>query len=105
MGNDARGDILAKRAAIASSQPFETGSTERVRKLNGLLLSKRRPGICLHRARAYTEVFAKTEGEPTAYRFAKSFAKTLKEMPPIIAEGELLVGSPHLQDKARQLLS
>jgi len=94
MGNETRTDILSRRAAIASSQPFETGSTERVRKLNVLLLSKRRPGICLHRARAYTEVFGRTEGEPTVYRFAKSFAKTLKDMPPIVAEGELLVGSP-----------
>jgi len=89
-----RTDIIARREAIATSQPFETGSTERVRKLNALLLSKRRPGLCLHRARAYTETFARTEGEPTVYRFAKAFAKTLQDMPPIIAEGELLVGSP-----------
>jgi len=87
-------DMLGRRAAIASSQPFETGSTERVRRLNALLLSGRRPGICLHRARAYTEVFAGTEDEPTAFRFAKAFAKTLEQMPPIVAEGELLIGSP-----------
>ncbi len=87
-------DLLSRREAIARSQPFETGSTERVRKLNALLLSKRRPGVCLHRARAYTEVFAQTEGEPTVYRFAKAFARTLQDLPAIIADGELLVGSP-----------
>lgn len=97
MATETRGDILSRREAIASSQPFETGSTERVRKLNALLLSRRRPGTCLHRARAYTEVFAETEGEPTVYRFAKAFAKTLQDMPAILAEGELLVGSPTCQ--------
>ncbi|MFH1125448.1 MAG: pyruvate formate lyase family protein, partial [Pseudomonadota bacterium] len=86
--------LLSRREAIARSQPFETGSTERVRRLNGLLLSRRRPGICLHRARSYTKVFAQTEGEPTVYRFARAFARTLEEMPPVIAEGEFLVGSP-----------
>ncbi len=86
--------LLERRKAIASSQPFETGSTERVRKLNASLLSRRRPGICLHRARAYTEVYSQTEGEPDAYRTAKAFTKALQSMPPLINEGELLVGSP-----------
>lgn len=94
MTEETRTDIVSRRETIAISKPFETGSTERVRRLNALLLSRRRPGLCLHRARAYTEVFSKTEGEPTVDLFAKAFAKTLQDMPPIIAEGELLVGSP-----------
>ena len=85
--------ILSRKEAIAKSLPHETGSTDRVRKLNAILLS-RRPRICLHRARAYTEVFSQTEGEPTEIRFAKAFAKTLHDMPPVIAEGELIVGVP-----------
>ena len=69
----------------------DVGSTERVRKLSSLLRMTR-PGLCLHSARAYTEVFSQTEGEPIEIRFAKAFRKTLKDLPPIIHEGELIVG-------------
>ena len=69
------------------------GSTERVQKLSAALRAKR-PGICLHRARAYTEVFSQTEGEPVEARFAKAFAKTLQNLPAVIYEGELIVGLP-----------
>ena len=86
-------DVCSRRSEIARSQLSETGSTERVGKLNARLLAKR-PRLCLHRARAYTEVFAQTEGEPIEMRFAKAYARTLEEMPAVIAEGELLVGSP-----------
>ncbi len=86
-------DICSLRSEIAKSQPSETGSTERVGKLNAMLLAKR-PRLCLHRARAYTRVFSQTEGEPIEMRFAKAYARTLKDMPAVIAEGELLVGSP-----------
>ena len=71
----------------------ETGSTQRVKKLSSELRLTR-PGLCLHRARAYTEVFRQTEGEPVEIRFAKAFYKTLKDMPAIINEGELIVGLP-----------
>jgi len=69
----------------------ETGSTERVRKLSSLMRSTR-PGLCLHPARAYTEVFSQTESEPVEIRFAKAFCKTLQDLPPVIHEGELIVG-------------
>ncbi len=71
----------------------DLGSTERVRKLNALLHSLPH-AICLHRARAYTEVFSQTEGEPAVLRVAKAFAKTLQDLPPVIAPGELIVGAP-----------
>ena len=69
----------------------DTGSTERVRKLSFALRSAR-PGLCLHLARACTEVFRRTEGEPVEIRFAKAFYKTLQDMPVVIDEGELVVG-------------
>ncbi|MFH1650524.1 MAG: pyruvate formate lyase family protein [Chloroflexota bacterium] len=97
MVTDTGESIVARRERIARSQPFETGSTERVRKLNAFLLSRRRPGLCLRRARAYTKVFAETEGQPVITRFARGFARTLEDMPAVIAEGELLVGSPTCQ--------
>ncbi|MFB3885443.1 MAG: pyruvate formate lyase family protein [Thermodesulfobacteriota bacterium] len=71
---------------------FDIGSTERVRRLNAMLHSLPHT-ICLHRARAYTEVFSKTEGATPVARFATAFARTLKDLPPVIAEGELLVGT------------
>ncbi len=87
-------DILSRRKEMAGLKPAESGTTERVHMQNALLLAKWRPGICLHRARAYTQIFAETEADPPALRFAKAFARTLEDMPAVIAERELLVGSP-----------
>ncbi|MFC1990581.1 glycyl radical protein [Chloroflexota bacterium] len=67
------------------------GSTERIRKLNSRAHSTP-PTICLHRARAYTAVFAETEGEPIVLRRAKAFKRTLEELPVTIGEDELIVG-------------
>jgi len=69
----------------------DTGCTERVKKLSSALRSTH-PGICLHRLRAFTEIFSKTEGEPLEIRFAKAFCKTLQDLPAVINEGELIVG-------------
>jgi pyruvate formate-lyase/glycerol dehydratase family glycyl radical enzyme len=69
----------------------DTGSTERVKKLSSALRSTR-PGLCLHPARAYTEVFSQTEGEPVEIRFAKAFYKTLQDLPAVINQGELIIG-------------
>lgn len=69
----------------------ELGSTERIRRLNSQLHATPET-ICLHRARAYTSVFAGTEGEPLVRRRAKAFKRTLEDLPIIIGEGELLVG-------------
>jgi pyruvate formate-lyase/glycerol dehydratase family glycyl radical enzyme len=69
----------------------DTGSTERVRRLSSALRSTE-PGICLHAARAYTEVFRETEGQPVEIRFAEAFRRTLESLPAVIDEGELIVG-------------
>ena len=70
-----------------------TGSTPRVRKLSASLRST--PArLCLHRARAVTEVFSQTEGEPEEMRVAKAFCKTVQDLPAVINDGELIVGLP-----------
>ncbi len=70
----------------------DIGSTERVKRLNAAF-HKLRPCICLHRARAYTNVFKKTEGEPIVIRRAKALARTLETIPARILNDELIVGS------------
>ena len=67
------------------------GSTDRIRKLSARSRSTPQT-LCLHRARAYTEVFAKTEGEPLVLRRAKAFKKALEDLPTIIEDDELIVG-------------
>src|SRR4030042_672102 len=71
----------------------ETGSTQRVRGLSSALRAAR-PSLCLHRCRAYTEVFRQTEGEPMEIRYAKAFSKALQETPAAIDPEELIVGFP-----------
>jgi len=70
----------------------DIGSTERVKKLTAALRATR-PGICLHRTKAFTEIFSQTEGEPVEMRFAKAFCKTLEILPVVINEEELIVGN------------
>ena len=67
------------------------GSSERICKINAMFHAAPYT-ICLHRARAYTAVFAETEGEPTVLRHAKAFKKVLEDLPIVIPEGELIVG-------------
>ena len=67
------------------------GSTDRIRKLSARSRSMPQT-ICLHRARAYTEVFKETEGEPLFLRRARAFRKTLEDLPVVIDDDELIVG-------------
>ncbi len=69
----------------------DIGSTARVKKLNAAF-HKIRPCICLHRARAYTDVFKGTEGEPIVIRRAKALARTLETIPARVLNDELIVG-------------
>ncbi len=71
----------------------ELGSTSRVKSLSRTF-HKLRPSICLHRARAYTNVYLNTEGEPAVLRRAKAFAYTLEILPPVILDKELILGYP-----------
>ncbi len=96
-------DLPSLRQTISRSLPSETGSTERVRKLNALLLSTPHT-LCLHRARSYTAVFSETEDEPTTLRSAKAFARALEDMPAYIDEGELVVGGQTCRLRAAGVL-
>jgi formate C-acetyltransferase len=81
---------MAKRGYVAGSV-IGTGSTDRVKKLNAE--TRTVPGtICLHRARAYTEVYKGTESLPPILRRAIATVKSLDTMPPFIVESELIVG-------------
>ncbi len=52
------------------------------------------PTICLERAKIMTEVFMKTEGEPTVIRRAKAFKELCEQGTIFIQDDELIVGQP-----------
>ncbi len=52
------------------------------------------PTICLERAKIMTEVFIKTEGEPTVIREAKAFRELCERGTIFIQDDELIVGHP-----------
>ncbi|MBF8304263.1 MAG: PflD [Dehalococcoidia bacterium] len=85
--------VMLKAMDWRKGMVTELGSTERVRNISGKFHSVR-PSICLHRARAYTEVYRQTEGQPSVLRRAKALARTLEIMPAIISDDELIVGHP-----------
>ncbi len=51
------------------------------------------PHICVERSHLVTESHKETEGEPLDIRRAKLFKKIMEELPIVIREGELVVGS------------
>jgi pyruvate formate-lyase/glycerol dehydratase family glycyl radical enzyme len=52
------------------------------------------PTICIERAKIMTEVFMKTEGEPTVIRRAKAFKELCERGTIFIQDDELIVGQP-----------
>ena len=82
--------VMLKGMNWREGKVAEAGSTDRVKRLSAVF-HKTRPSLCFHQARAYTEVFKKTEDEPLAIRKAKAFAKTLEIIPPQILDDELIV--------------
>jgi pyruvate formate-lyase/glycerol dehydratase family glycyl radical enzyme len=97
--NIEEGRIIEYPQDLLKGMRSNIGSTERVQKLNTFMHSLR-PRLCLHRARAYTTVYAQTQGEPVEMRVAKAFAKTLEDLPATIYEGELIVGLPTCSAKS-----
>ena len=65
----------------------------RIRKLVEKVWTAK-PKLDATRAVLVTESYRETEGEPQIIRRAKAFKKVLEEMPIIIDDGELIVGSP-----------
>lgn len=75
--------------------------TERITKLIEDLYAKM-PEIESARARLLTESFRQTEGKPLIMRKALSFAHILKNIPIIIRENELIVGSSTIAPRGCQ---
>ncbi|MFC2016918.1 glycyl radical protein [Chloroflexota bacterium] len=73
-------------------EPFG-GCTLRVRKARQRCFSTM-PSVCLEGAKILTEVFMKTEGEPTAVRKAKAFRETCQRGTIFIQDDELIIGCP-----------
>ncbi|MFC2017656.1 pyruvate formate lyase family protein, partial [Chloroflexota bacterium] len=82
-------------------KPFG-GCTLRVRKARQRCLSTT-PSVCLERARTLTEVFMKTEGEPTAVRKAKAFRELCQRGTIFIQDDELIIGCPGSKIRAGML--
>ena len=55
---------------------------------------KNRPELCIERDILYTQSFRETKGESMEIRRAKAFRKVLENIPVVIQENELVVGSP-----------
>lgn len=75
--------------------------TDRIAKLAGQLYAKM-PEIESARAVLLTESFQKTEHEPLILRKARAFAHILENIPIIIREGELIVGSSTIAPRGCQ---
>ncbi|KGM95773.1 pyruvate formate-lyase [Clostridium novyi A str. 4552] len=76
--------------------------TKRVEKLKEQILSAS-PCIEVERARLLTESFKETEDEPIILRKAKALEKILNEIPIVIREGELIVGSLTKNSRSAQV--
>ena len=75
--------------------------SERITRLVENLFAKM-PEIEPARARLLTESFRQTEHEPMVMRKAKAFAHILDNIPIIIRDGELIVGSSTLAPRGCQ---
>ena len=66
----------------------------RTKRVQNLLdyLQERKPGICVERARYFTESYKRTEAFPQIVRRAKAFEHTLENMSLYIMPGSLLAG-------------
>lgn len=64
----------------------------RIQKLREDVLN-RVPGVCIERARYYTQVYRENEALPIYLKRAKALEKTLEQMTIYILDGELIVGN------------
>ena len=60
---------------------------------------KNKPELCIERDVLYTQSFKETAGESMEIRRAKAFRKVLENMPIMIQEDELIVGSPTIKPR------
>jgi len=81
---------------------YELEKTQRIERLiDGLF--KKKPEIEVERAVLLTESFRKTEGEAMVMRRAKAFAHILENLPIIIRDDELVVGSATKSSRSCQI--
>jgi len=67
---------------------------EKVERIERLISNVRKPArLSIERAKLYTELMKRTEGEPTIIRQAKALKHVLENIPIQILDGELIVGT------------
>lgn len=76
--------------------------TSRIRSLKNQILDAV-PQIETARALSITASYKETEGQPAIIRRAKAFERILKELPVIIRDGELIVGSATVEPRSSQI--
>ena len=79
---------------------YETSDIKKTARIDRLIanLFAKMPEIEPARAKLITESYKETENEPMIIRRAKAFAHILENIPIIIREDELVVGSQGLPD-------
>ncbi|MBO5454773.1 MAG: glycyl radical protein [Clostridia bacterium] len=81
---------------------YDAPKSERIGKLIKALYEKK-PRIESSRAVLLTESYKSTEGEPTNIRRAKAFRHILENIPIVIRDNELVVGSTTVQPRSCQV--
>ncbi|MFT8394034.1 MAG: glycyl radical protein [Liquorilactobacillus ghanensis] len=83
-------------------KPGFSQPTERIKKLKAAILDTT-PRIEVERARLITESYKETEALPTVLRHAKGFEKILSELPVVIRDNELIVGTATIDSRSAQI--
>lgn len=83
-------------------KPGFSEPTARVKALKNAVLDAS-PRIEADRARLITESYKETEGQPVVLRHALGLKKILEELPVIIRENELIVGTATIQQRSCQM--
>lgn len=86
-------------------KPISEGFTQassRVKALRDQILNAK-PQIETSRAKAITDSYKETESLPTVIRRAKAFERVLKELPIVIRDNELIVGSLTIEPRSTQI--
>lgn len=84
-------EVMNEAPTLAPVQAVSGAMTDRIRRLREAVLAAK-PGVCLDRARIYTEVYRKNECQPIIIRRALALRETLLRMSIWINEDELVVG-------------
>lgn len=83
-------------------KPGFSKPTERIKKLKNAILDSE-PRIEVERARLITESYKQTKSLPNILRRAKGFEKIMHELPVVIRDNELIVGTATIKSRACQI--